>query len=394
MRYLLTILLIICTAPTLAVTDVPLLLLQRPYAADPPQDGPLFRMLRREDQTQISAGNHFEINEVQLDQGREDHMIWMDWTKDSTIHIGSQTPASLSTASLTNASSTISVASTVSPAAYNPVRNYTWPNSSGVDYAGQVNGAGSATPQKFKWSGRTATTFTGVVWQDPAFSGTFNSGAKVIYVGGANRSSPNHHRIRSITTGIKIEGPLGGFTDDAHTLGIINNTDQTAIRVQMVHNGLADPVSIESASGTSIFKIRNDGDVKMGGISVEGVDTTMVAGGGTSAADKLAANDISGLKNLRVTLNNQVAGRTSATYGGGMVIVRNITDKTYAIYVNTSSSATAGFTIIASAGGNWSTIYNTSGKEGVAYNSQGGGPVLFSQLNAAKAYEIITIGGQ
>ena len=92
-------------------------------------------------------------------------------------------------------------------------------------------------------------------------------------------------------------------------------------------------------------------------------------------------------------LNNQKCGASGGTYPAGVLIVSNQTDMTHAIFCYTSLTASAGYTILASTGANWSTVYNAAGKEGIALDASSNGPHLFSNLGGAKNYQVICFGG-
>ena len=124
-----------------------------------------------------------------------------------------------------------------------------------------------------------------------------------------------------------------------------------------------------------------------------GIPVVPLLGGPSATSTVLAGQEIGGNRAVVVTLNNSIGGNNASTWNGGVYLITNVTDGTSALYAWTGSTPSAGFTILTSNGANWSTAYNTSGKEGIAYDSSGNGPFVFSQFGANKTYQIFCFGG-
>ena len=120
--------------------------------------------------------------------------------------------------------------------------------------------------------------------------------------------------------------------------------------------------------------------------------STTLTGGSSTNTVPFSAEAFGAIRTSTVTLNDQVAG-SGGTYQGGLYIVTNTTDFTYAIFVYTGFVPSAGYAILASNGANWSTTYNAAGKEGLALTASGDGPNIFSNLGASKGYQILAFGG-
>lgn len=115
--------------------------------------------------------------------------------------------------------------------------------------------------------------------------------------------------------------------------------------------------------------------------------------GSTRIVEALTGTSLTGasqgaFRSLTVTLNNDIAGCTSATVAGGVYFVKNLTEGSFAIFSAFGTSTT----IIASSGANWSTTYLAATKEGIAYNGATG-PLLFSLRGGAIDYFVWCLGG-
>lgn len=121
------------------------------------------------------------------------------------------------------------------------------------------------------------------------------------------------------------------------------------------------------------------------------IQPLVVGSGATNPA--IASKENGGTSSFTCALNNQVSGKTSFTFNGGMYFVSNLTDGTHAIFVWTSSTASGGFAILSSQGANWSTTYNDAAKEGIAFNASTDGPFIFSNRGSSKNYQIVCFGG-
>ena len=191
----------------------------------------------------------------------------------------------------------------------------------------------------------------------------------------------NNAKVASFaSTGLAVTGTLG--VTGVATLGngailgtpasgtVTNLTGTASINI----NGTVGATTPANGTFTTILK------------------STTLTGGSSTNAVPMSATVFGGIRTSTVTLNNQVAG-SGGTYQGGLYIVTNTTDFTYAIFAYTSFVPSAGYSILASTGANWSTTYNAASKEGLALNAAGDGPFIFSNLGASKGYQILAFGG-
>jgi hypothetical protein len=262
----------------------------------------------------------------------------------------------------------------------------------GTDYVGTVTsvaqsftgGLISVAGSPITTSGTLALTVAGTSGGIPYFSSgtTWASSAALtasaLMVGGGAGAAP-----ATITTGTGVvtalgvnTGTAGAFVVNGGALGtpssgtVTNLTGTASINI----NGTVGATTPANGTFTTILK------------------STTLTGGSSTNAVPMSATVFGGIRTSTVTLNNQVAG-SGGTYQGGLYIVTNTTDFTYAIFAYTSFVPSAGYSILASTGANWSTTYNAASKEGLALNAAGDGPFIFSNLGASKGYQILAFGG-
>lgn len=215
----------------------------------------------------------------------------------------------------------------------------------------------------------------------------FTSGAKHTFVG-------NHVENNGTTSsGIRLSSSDCVIANNrfiATSVGVKVNACPNLVCTSnaITASSVANCIVLDQIDSGVVIGLNNkNGQIQSGVPIVTGKNTAAVSN------PVLGAIDSGGVTSYLVTLNNEVSGKTSSTYQGGLYFVTNITDNTHAVFAYTSLTLSAGFTILASTGANWSTTYNAATKEGIALNASGDGPILFSNLGASKNYRVVCFGG-
>ena len=233
-------------------------------------------------------------------------------------------------------------------------------------------------------SGTLALTVAGTSGGVPYFSSASTwatsaalTASALVVGGGAGAAPATTTTGTGVVTALGVNtGTAGAFVVNGGALGtpssgtVTNLTGTASINI----NGTVGATTPANGTFTTILK------------------STTLTGGSSTNAVPMSATVFGGIRTSTVTLNNQVAG-SGGTYQGGLYIVTNTTDFTYAIFAYTSFVPSAGYSILASTGANWSTTYNAASKEGLALNAAGDGPFIFSNLGASKGYQILAFGG-
>jgi hypothetical protein len=233
-------------------------------------------------------------------------------------------------------------------------------------------------------SGTLALTVAGTSGGIPYFSSgsTWASSAalaagSLVLGGGAGATPATTATGTGVVTALGVNtGTAGAFVVNGGALGtpssgtVTNLTGTASINI----NGTVGATTPTSGTFKTILK------------------SITLTGGSSTNTVPFSSEAFGAIRTSTVTLNNQVAG-SGGTYQGGLYIVTNTTDFTYAIFVYTGFVVSAGYAILASTGANWSTAYNAASKEGLALNAAGDGPFIFSNLGASKNYQILAFGG-
>jgi hypothetical protein len=233
-------------------------------------------------------------------------------------------------------------------------------------------------------SGTLALTVAGTSGGIPYFSSASTwatsaalTASALVVGGGAGAAPATTTTGTGVVTALGVNtGTAGAFVVNGGALGtptsgtVTNLTGTASINI----NGTVGATTPTSGTFKTILK------------------STTLTGGSSTNTVPFSAEAFGAIRTSTVTLNNQVAG-SGGTYQGGLYIVTNTTDFTYAIFVYTGFVTSAGYAILASNGANWSTTYNAASKEGLALNGAGDGPFVFSNLGASKGYQILAFGG-
>jgi hypothetical protein len=224
---------------------------------------------------------------------------------------------------------------------------------------------------------------------------TSNNAETLFFVDGTKHTIVGNHIENNGTTctGIRLDSSDCIISNNkivSTSVGIKVNSCVNLVCTSnsIVASSVANSIVLDQVQAGQVIGLNNKNGVTQSGVPI--VNGQPSAGLLNNA---VAAVEQAGVTSFLVTLNNQVSGRTSSTYQAGLYFITNITDNTHAIFAYTGPVASAGFTILASSGANWSTSYNAATKEGLALDSGSAGPILFSNRSAAKTYRVVCFGG-